>query len=149
MQFAEEQRLRVRLDVRLAHPLAGAYPLLALAAEETKKIKLGHFVTNPGIREPTVTASAYATLHDISEGRMAMGIGRGDSSRRVVGLKPVRSPSSRRRCVMIKDLMNGRPVDWNGKELELEWGEGPPDIPLQVAGYGPRRSASRAASPTA
>ena len=26
---------------------------------------------------------------------------------------------------MIKDLMNGRPVEWNGKELELEWAQGP------------------------
>src|SRR5262245_57672244 len=67
-----------------------SYPLLALAAEKTTRMKLGHCVTNPGIRDPTVTASSYATLHDISEGRMVMGIGRGDSSRRVVGLKPVK-----------------------------------------------------------
>ena len=33
-------------------------PLLALAAERTKTMKLGHFVTNPGTREPTVLASA-------------------------------------------------------------------------------------------
>ena len=44
-----------------------SYPLLALAAVATSSIKLGHCVTNPGIREPTVTASGYATLHDISE----------------------------------------------------------------------------------
>ena len=29
-----------------------------------RRMKLGHFVTNPGTREPTVLASAYATLHD-------------------------------------------------------------------------------------
>src|SRR6476646_9697593 len=115
-----------------------SFPLFALAAEKTEKIKLGHCVTNPGIREPTVTASAYATLHDISEGRMIMGIGRGDSSRRVVGLKPVRIAEFEAACVMIKDLMNGRPVEWNGKELELQWAKGRPDIPMHVAGYGPR-----------
>ena len=38
-------------------------PLLALAADRTSTMKLGHFVTNPGTREPTVLASAYATLH--------------------------------------------------------------------------------------
>ena len=48
-------------------------PLLAVAARETSKIKLGHFVTNPATRDPTVLASAYATLHDLSNGRMAMG----------------------------------------------------------------------------
>ena len=115
-----------------------SYPLLTLAAVATKTLKLGHCVTNPGIREPTVTASAYATLQDISDGRMVMGIGRGDSSRRVVGLKPVRVAEFERSLAMIKDLMNGRPVEWNGKDLELTWAKGRPEIPLHVAGYGPR-----------
>jgi hypothetical protein len=44
---------------------------------------------------------------------MVMGIGRGDSSRRVVGLQPVKVAEFERRCAMIKDLMNGRAVDWN------------------------------------
>ena len=39
---------------------------------------------------------------------------------------------------MMKELMNGRPVEWNGKELELTWAQGRPDIPLYVAAYGPR-----------
>ncbi len=115
-----------------------SYPLLTIAALETSKLKLGHCVTNPGIREPTVTASAYATLQDISNGRMVMGIGRGDSSRRVVGLKPVKVAEFESALRMIKELMNGRPVEWNGKELELSWAKGRPEIPLYVAGYGPR-----------
>ena len=42
-----------------------------------------------------------------------MGIGRGDSSRRVD--RPQARPVAEfeARCAMIKDLMNGRPVDWN------------------------------------
>jgi alkanesulfonate monooxygenase SsuD/methylene tetrahydromethanopterin reductase-like flavin-dependent oxidoreductase (luciferase family) len=39
---------------------------------------------------------------------------------------------------MIRDLMNGRPVEWNGKELELAWARGRNEIPMYVAGYGPR-----------
>ena len=62
-----------------------SYATLPLVAAQTSRIKLGHFVTNPGIRDPTITASWYATMQDISDGRMVMGIGRGDSSRRVVG----------------------------------------------------------------
>ena len=45
-----------------------SYPLLALAADRTQTIKLGHCVTNPGIREPTITASYYATRRDASSG---------------------------------------------------------------------------------
>src|SRR6478736_506477 len=96
-------------------------PLLALAATATKTMKLGHFVTNPGTREPTVLASGYATLHDSSGGRVVMGIGRGDSARRYIGQKPVRVAEFERRCEMIKDFMNGREVEWNEKELKLNW----------------------------
>ncbi|MDP9492015.1 MAG: LLM class flavin-dependent oxidoreductase, partial [Actinomycetota bacterium] len=116
-----------------------SYATLPVAAARTEKVKLGHFVTNPGIRDPTITASWYATMQDLSNGRMVMGIGRGDSSRRVVGLKPVRVAEFEARCQMIKDLMNGRPVVWNEKELKLEWVRDElPDIPMWIAGYGPK-----------
>ena len=113
-------------------------PLLTLAADRTTRMKLGHFVTNPGTREPTVLASAYATMHVISEGRMVMGIGRGDSARRVIGLQPVKVAEFEQSCRMIKDFMNGRAVEWNGKELKLEWARTEPQIPMYVAGYGPK-----------
>ncbi len=116
-----------------------SYATLALAADRTERIKLGHFVTNPGIRDPTITASWYATMQDLSNGRMVMGIGRGDSSRRVVGLKPVKVAEFEASCAMIKELMNGRKVDWNEKELELTWVRDElPDIEMWVAGYGPK-----------
>src|SRR3954470_558280 len=113
-------------------------PLLTLAPGGTATMKLGHFVTNRGTREPTVLASAYATLHDISGGRMVMGIGRGDSARRVIGLQPVKVAEFERACRMIKALMNGEKVEWNGKELELTWALKEPRIPMYVAGYGPK-----------
>ena len=47
-------------------------------------------------------ASAYATLHDISDGRMVMGIGRGDSARRVIGQQPVKVAEFEEACRMIK-----------------------------------------------
>jgi alkanesulfonate monooxygenase SsuD/methylene tetrahydromethanopterin reductase-like flavin-dependent oxidoreductase (luciferase family) len=39
---------------------------------------------------------------------------------------------------MIKELMNGRPAQWNGRELQLAWARGRAEIPIYVAGYGPR-----------
>ena len=97
-------------------------------------------VTNPGTREPTVVASAYATLHDISDGRMVMwGIGRGDSARRYINQQPVRvKPSSEEALRMIKLFMNGERVDWNA-EIELGWvRKDLPPIEMHVAGYGPK-----------
>jgi probable F420-dependent oxidoreductase len=114
------------------------YVLLTLAAAATSTIRLGHCVTNPGIRDPTVTASSYATLQQVSNGRMVMGIGRGDSSRRVVGLQPVPVGQFEAAVAMIKDLMNGREVQWNDRTLRLDWAQGRPEIPMHIAGYGPR-----------
>jgi len=114
-------------------------PTLALAAAATERIKLGHMVTNPGTRDPTVLASAYATLHDISDGRMAMGIGRGDSARRTINQKPVKVAQFEEALRMIKPLMNGEQVRWNDIDLQFGWvrPELPP-IEMHVAGYGPR-----------
>jgi probable F420-dependent oxidoreductase len=78
-------------------------------------------------------------MQDISNGRMVMGIGRGDSSRRVVGLKPVKVADFEARCAMVKELMNGRPVTWNEKELQLGWVRPElPEIEMWIAGYGPK-----------
>src|SRR5256714_9062212 len=139
MQLAERQGFEYAWTYDSHILWQDSYATLVLAADRTERIKLGHFVTSPGIRDPTITASWYATMQDVSNGRAVMGIGRGDSSRRVVGLKPVKVDEFERRLVMIKDLMNGRPVEWNGKELQLEWvREELADIPMYVAAYGPR-----------
>jgi probable F420-dependent oxidoreductase len=114
-------------------------PTLALAAQATDRIKLGHMVTNPGTREPTVLASAYATLHDISNGRMVMAIGRGDSARRYIGQQPVPVRRFEKALTMIKPFMNGGTVHWNDKDLELAWVRKElPEIEMHVAGYGPK-----------
>ena len=68
-----------------------------------------------------MVASAYATLHDISDGRMVMGIGRGDSARRYINQQPVRVRPFEDALRMIKPFMNGEKVEWNGTEIELTW----------------------------
>ena len=113
------------------------YPLLTLAAEQTSRLKLGLCVTTM-MREPTVTAGAHATLQGLSGGRRSLAIGRGDSAVRMIGMPPARIADFERALVMVKELMNGRPTTWNGKEIELVWGKGQPEIPLYVAAYGPK-----------
>ena len=114
-------------------------PVMALAADQTSKIKLGHMVTNPATRDPTVLASAYATLHDISNGRMIMGVGRGDSAVRYVGRKPMKVADFEEALQMVKPFMNGKEVTWNEKQLQLKWVRPElPEIEMHVAGYGPK-----------
>ena len=112
--------------------------LLTLMGQATERLKLGHCVTNPGTREPTVIASAYATLQDVTGGRIVCGIGRGDSARRVIGYQPVRVAEFEAALRMMRDFMNGQKVEWNGKEIELAWAKDRPRIPIYVAAYGPK-----------
>ena len=112
------------------------YPLLTLMASRTRKMKLGTCVTNPAVRDLTVTASLFATLNLISGGRMVLGIGRGDSSRRVLGKKPVTPAELERSVAAFRDLTAGREIQYDGQPARLSWAEGSP--PVWIAGYGPK-----------
>jgi probable F420-dependent oxidoreductase len=112
------------------------YPLLTLMALNTERMRLGTCVTNPGTREPSVTASALATLNEISSGRMDLGIGRGDSARRVLGKPPITIAGTEEAIRVIRDLVEGRSVTYEGTELNLTW-TGKWTLPVWVAGYGP------------
>jgi 5,10-methylenetetrahydromethanopterin reductase len=54
-------------------------PLVALAAAapRTSRIGLGVAVTNPYLRHPATTASAFATLSELAPGRVVLGLGAG------------------------------------------------------------------------
>ncbi len=112
------------------------YPLLTLMAGATERLRLGTCVTNPATREPSVTASTLAVLDELSGGRMDLGIGRGDSARRVLGKPPTTMATLEEAIVVIRDLVEGRSVTYEGTELTLPW-TGRWKLPVWVAGYGP------------
>src|SRR5688500_18276214 len=112
------------------------YPLLTLMAQATTRMRLGTCVTNPATREPSVTASLLAVLDELSGGRMDLGSGRGDSARRVLGKAPTTMATLEAAIVLIRDLVEGRAGDDEGKELRLPW-TGSWTLPVWVAGYGP------------
>ena len=113
------------------------YPLLTLMAVNTERMRLGTCVTNPAVRDATVTASLLSTLNRISGGRMDLGIGRGDSSRRVMGKKPATIERLEETVSAIRDLCGGKQIEYEGREIQMPWAtEGVP--PVWVAGYGPK-----------
>jgi len=112
------------------------YVLLTLMATATQRLRLGTCVTNPATREPSVTASSLAALNEISGGRMDLGIGRGDSARRVLGKPPTTMKTLEEAIGVIRDLVEGRAVTYEGTELRLTWA-GKWTLPVWVAGYGP------------
>ena len=112
------------------------YVLLTLIAQATTRLRLGTCVTNPATREPSVTASTLAVLDEVSGGRMDLGIGRGDSARRVLGKPPTTMATLEESIVVIKALVEGRSIEFEGTELSLPW-TGRWTLPVWVAGYGP------------
>ena len=113
------------------------YPLLTVMALNTQRLRLGTCVTNPATRDPSVTASTLATLDDISGGRMDLGIGRGDSARRVMGKPPTTLARLEEATLLIKDLVEGRSVDQDGTDIHLAWTR-KDRLPVWIAGYGPK-----------
>jgi probable F420-dependent oxidoreductase len=113
------------------------YPMLTLMATNTKRMKLGPCVTNPATRDITVTSSLFATLNLISQGRMQLGIGRGDSSRRVLGKKPVTVAQLGESIEDFRSLTSGKEIDYEGGKARLTWATGGVP-PIWVAGYGPK-----------
>ena len=113
------------------------YPVLTLMATNTKNMRLGTCVTNPATRDITVTSSLFATLNLISGGRMQLGIGRGDSSRRVLGKKPVTSAQLEQAVIAFRDLTGGHETEYEGLTARLTWAMGGVP-PVWVAGYGPK-----------
>jgi probable F420-dependent oxidoreductase len=105
-------------------------------AQATTTMRLGTCVTNPATREPSVTASTLAVLDELSGGRMDLGIGRGDSARRVLGKPPTSMKDLELAVHVIRALVEGRPVEFEGAMLELPWASGH-RIPVWIAGYGP------------
>jgi probable F420-dependent oxidoreductase len=112
------------------------YPLLTLMAANTQRMRLGTLVTNPAVRDLTVTSSLFATLNLISGGRIELGIGRGDSSRRVLGKKPVSWSQLEAAVRVFRDLTAGREIEYEGQSTRLTWATVSPRV--WIAGYGPK-----------
>jgi probable F420-dependent oxidoreductase len=112
------------------------YVIYSQILAETRKVKVGPFVTNPATRDWTVTASLYATLNEMYGNRTICGIGRGDSAVRVTNGKPTTLAELRESIHVIRELANSREVEYHGSTLRFPWSVGS-ELEVWVAAYGP------------
>ena len=112
---------------------------MAMCAEHTEKIKFGTCVTNPGVRDWSVQASLWSTLAIQSGGRVVMGAGRGDSSRRVLGQKPLTIETLVEFGDAVKKMVKGESVQYEQDlaPVQIPWAPGL-DLPVWYAAYGPK-----------
>jgi len=112
----------------------------ALGAASTSRLGLMTAVTNPVSRDPSVMAGALFTLDTIAPGRIACGIGTGDSALWTVGLRPARVSRIAEYVTAVKTLLRGEPARFEGRTLEAGWKNWSPplELPVYVACAGPR-----------
>lgn len=93
------------------------HTVLTRLALGTSEISLGPGVTNPYTVHPAVTATAIATLNEISRGRAMLGISAGDPFfLHTVGLKQEKPVKAVEEAIeIIRGLLSGRTVVFNGE----------------------------------
>ena len=104
---------------------------------QTRNVIVGPMVTNPATRDWTVTASLFATLNEMYGNRTICGIGRGDSAVRVTNGKPTTLATLRESIDVIRELSNGREIEYNGSKIKFEWAS-KSKCEVWVAAYGPK-----------
>lgn len=89
-----------------------AYAVLALAAANTSRIRLGTGVSVAGVRLAPVTAHSIATINRLAPGRVFLGIGTGHTAMRVMGQDPMKAGAFREYLRVLRALLHGQEVDY-------------------------------------
>jgi probable F420-dependent oxidoreductase len=119
------------------------YVTMAMCMEHTERMRFGPCVTNPAVRDWSVAASLYATLALQSGGRFDLGIGRGDSSRRMLGRKPETVERMVEFAESVKQMVKGDTVKYSEDyaDVTIPWATGY-ELPVWYAAYGPKALAA-------
>jgi 5,10-methylenetetrahydromethanopterin reductase len=112
------------------------FQTLAVCAGQTRRLRLGTAVTNMVYRDPTVLAGSAATLNEISEGRAILGLGTGDGPVYRLGRKATPMTKFEEGLKTIRQLLQGRPVEFPAGNIGLKIGKLP--VPLYISAEGPR-----------
>ncbi|MFP6772755.1 MAG: LLM class flavin-dependent oxidoreductase [Alphaproteobacteria bacterium] len=109
-------------DSLLARPRHDPITMLAAIAARTTKVELGTAVLLPALRNPVVLAHQFATLDQISQGRVILGVGiAADVPNIRAEFAAAGVPFEKRVGRMMEGLRlcqafwRGEPVDWEGR----------------------------------
>lgn len=130
--------LSERFNYKDATVLAGA------AAAASSKLGIATAATNHNTRHPLVTATAAATLHRMTSGRFALGLGRGfDGLFDLMGLPRITNEQLRDAIQVLRRLWGGQRFEHSGAVgdypyLFLMDDDIDEDIPILMVALGPK-----------
>lgn len=91
------------------------YSTITMCAQHTRQIAIGPLVTNPYLRHPISVAASFATLNEISNGRMFLGIGVGSGISQLGFTKSNPAGILEEFLLIFKGLLRGDNVAFRGK----------------------------------
>ncbi len=124
------------------------YVTLTACALATSRIKLAAGVTAPRTRHASVTAGAFASLNDIAQGRLILGMSVGNTLVNSIGAKRSTIASLEAYTGKVRGLLSGGEVEFGrGVSSGISYLDKPTGIPIYFAVSGPRitKSAGRVA----
>ena len=131
-----------------SHMIASdCYAVMALAAVNTSRIRIGTGVSIAGTRIAPVTAAAIASVNRLAPGRVFLGLGTGHTAMRTMGYDPVPPREFREYVRVTCELLRDGKTEfhWRGQTRHIEWmfkRLGMIDIehriPVYVAANGPK-----------
>ena len=129
---------------------SNCWAVLALAAQQTRRMRLGTAVNVPGLRLAPAAANGIATINRLAPGRCVIGLGTGHTGMRMLGQKPMRLAPFREYVRVVRALLEGDEADYTldaethrvrfqmreHRFIDLDH-----RIPLYVAAFGPKAQA--------
>ena len=112
------------------------YVALTVAALHTERVRIGPLVTNPLTRHLVVTASAIASVDEVSGGRVALGLGSGDSAIYTIGAPPATLAGLEESIVTLRRLTSGETIARAGRTWRVH--RATRRVPIYLAAEGPR-----------
>jgi|SRR5262245_35920590 len=112
------------------------YVALTLAALHTQRMRIGPLVTNPLTRHLVVTASAIASVDEVSGGRATLGLGSGDSAIYTIGAPPATLAGLEDSIVTLGRLTRGESIEREGRTWRVH--RSTRRVPIYLAAEGPR-----------
>src|SRR5262245_60664629 len=119
---------------------------LTACALGTSRIRLGPGIAVPHSRHVSVTASAVASLAEVAEGRVVLGVGTGGSAAQTMGLtlrQTARIATLESMARSLRRLLAHEAIRFeSGTEGKIAWLGEPRPVPIYAAGSGPRMLAA-------
>src|SRR5581483_7847483 len=115
------------------------YVTMAASAVGTERVVFGTGVTNPQTRHLSVIASTFATMAEWLPGRVALGIGTGDSALQTMGRKPTTLAKLEQWVADFRKLLAGEEAleEQSGKPFHVGYPL-PGPVPVYIAASAPK-----------